>query len=516
MLPSRPNLDHLRRQAKDLVRGAQAGEPRALERIRAVSDDLTLAAAQLALAREYGFSSWRELKEETESRTGALAGAFVVASIRGPIEEAARLLAENPELASFGVITALVLGDVDFVRAELERDPAIARERDPSSGWTAMQAVCSSRWHAVDPARAEGLAATARLLLDAGADVGAASGGRGRGRWSPLRCVVASANVGSVNEPVLRLVLEHGARPDDHDVYLAAFAGEDHRCLRLLLEYADADALAGNALAGVIGARDLEGVRLVLEAGADPRRYLSDHEEPHGSALYDAIVHRVGLETVERLLARGADPATPGVDGVTPFRLALASGQTELASLLARYGAADDSTTADRLLSAARRGEEAVARSLLEADPGLVARMSGEERGAVVRAAEAGDAGAVELMLDLGLPIDARGEDGATPLHAAAFAGSLGVVRLLIARGADLEAVDSSFQSTPLDWAAVGSGLRPDTAPDPDWLGCARALLEAGASTAGIELTPGGAKAPSGEVAGLLRGWGVGEAGSVP
>ena len=508
-LPSRPNLDHLRRQAKDLLRAAQAGEEPALERIGLVSGELTLAAAQLALAREYGFSSWRALKEELESQTGALAGALVLASIRGPIEDAVRLLAENPELARHSLITALVLGDVAFVREELERDPALASNRDPSSGWSALQAVCSSRWHAVDPARAEGLAATARLLLDAGADVGAVSGGRGRGRWSPLRCVIASGNVGSANEPVLRLVMERGATPDDHDVYLAAFAGRDHRCLRLVLDYADADALAGNALAGVIGARDPEGVRLVLEAGADPRRYVSDHEEPHRSALYDAIYHRLDLETVESLLTHGADPATPGVDGITPLRLATVGCQTELAALLRRFGAADDTTPADRFLSAARRADEGAARELLRLEPGLVGRLGDYEKAAAVRAAEAGDAAAVRLMLDLGLPIDARGENGATALHAAAFAGSPDTVRLLIDRGAELEAIDTAFDSTPLDWAAVGSGLRPDTCPNPDWLACVRTLLEAGASTAEIKLEPGAPKQPSSEVAALLRSYGV-------
>ena len=54
-LPAKPNLGHLRRQARDLLRAAQAGDTRATDRIRAVSDALTLASAQLAMAREYGF-----------------------------------------------------------------------------------------------------------------------------------------------------------------------------------------------------------------------------------------------------------------------------------------------------------------------------------------------------------------------------------------------------------------------------------------------------------------------------
>ena len=56
-LPARPSLDHLRRQVRDLLRAARAGDTTAAGRIRAVADALTLASAQLAVAREYGFAS---------------------------------------------------------------------------------------------------------------------------------------------------------------------------------------------------------------------------------------------------------------------------------------------------------------------------------------------------------------------------------------------------------------------------------------------------------------------------
>ena len=55
-LPAKPSLDHLRRQARDLLRAARAGDTTAAGRIRAVADALTLASAQLAVAREYGFA----------------------------------------------------------------------------------------------------------------------------------------------------------------------------------------------------------------------------------------------------------------------------------------------------------------------------------------------------------------------------------------------------------------------------------------------------------------------------
>jgi hypothetical protein len=61
-LPGRPDLDQLRRQARELLRAAADGEPTALTRLRAVSERVTLSAAQLAVAREHGFASWPALR----------------------------------------------------------------------------------------------------------------------------------------------------------------------------------------------------------------------------------------------------------------------------------------------------------------------------------------------------------------------------------------------------------------------------------------------------------------------
>jgi hypothetical protein len=54
-LPERPNLDHLRKQAKVLLRELRARNPQA-----------KLSTAQHALAREYGFASWRDLKSHVQ------------------------------------------------------------------------------------------------------------------------------------------------------------------------------------------------------------------------------------------------------------------------------------------------------------------------------------------------------------------------------------------------------------------------------------------------------------------
>jgi hypothetical protein len=67
-LPARPDLDQLRRQARELHRAAQGGDARATRRLAQVSGTATLSAARLAVAREYGFASWPRLKAEAERR----------------------------------------------------------------------------------------------------------------------------------------------------------------------------------------------------------------------------------------------------------------------------------------------------------------------------------------------------------------------------------------------------------------------------------------------------------------
>jgi Family of unknown function (DUF5990)/Domain of unknown function (DUF5655) len=67
-LPDHPDLDQLRRQARELHRAAARGEAPALARVHAVSPRVTLSAAQLALARDYGFPSWNRLRDMVQRR----------------------------------------------------------------------------------------------------------------------------------------------------------------------------------------------------------------------------------------------------------------------------------------------------------------------------------------------------------------------------------------------------------------------------------------------------------------
>ena len=518
-LPPRPSLDQLRRRAKELRDAARSGDPAALARITAHTPaaragTVTLAAAQLAIAREHGYPSWPQLVAEVQARTAELGQRveeFLVASIRDWTGRAVRMLARDPWMAGYDFRTAVILGDAARVREMLAHDPALAIRRDGKTGWTALHAACASRWHRLDPARAGGLTEVARLLLDAGADPACRPDGEGR-QWSPLLCAVA----GEPNPAVTRLLLEHGARPDDHALYLAAFES-DHECLRLLLPYAP-DIAATTALSAPISTGDVAGVRLLLDAGADPSHLLdagllgeSHEQSPPVTPLSAAIEMQAGPELTGLLLEYGAAPDAPGPDGRTPYQQAVRTGQDQVADLLARHGADTALSSADEFLAACRRADRAAATAVLAGRPDLAARLTAEDHRVLTDAADHGHTEAVRLMLDLGFPPGARSEqdNGATALHLAAAAGSTGTVRLLLDRGADIEARDTAWNSTPLEWAIVGSGMRLGHDPDPDWPATVSVLLDAGASAAGIVLTPDDPKPPSPEVAALLRARGI-------
>ena len=66
-LPEKPNLEHLKKQAKDLLRVLQRGD--------AAPESPKLADAQHLIAREYGFANWAKLKEHVESVARLLAPA---------------------------------------------------------------------------------------------------------------------------------------------------------------------------------------------------------------------------------------------------------------------------------------------------------------------------------------------------------------------------------------------------------------------------------------------------------
>jgi hypothetical protein len=82
-LPEKPNLEYLKKQAKELLRGMPQGK---------------LADAQRKLASEYGFSTWAKLKSHVEVLGLSPAEALKAAVCDSDVARVREVLERHPEL----------------------------------------------------------------------------------------------------------------------------------------------------------------------------------------------------------------------------------------------------------------------------------------------------------------------------------------------------------------------------------------------------------------------------------
>jgi len=99
-LSDRPDLDQLRRQAKDLLDAVRAGDPAAIAEVQAHDGDAALPEfalhdAQRALARAYGFDNWPRLKAHVDGISGRQ---FVEAARANDLARVEALLRQRPDL----------------------------------------------------------------------------------------------------------------------------------------------------------------------------------------------------------------------------------------------------------------------------------------------------------------------------------------------------------------------------------------------------------------------------------
>jgi ankyrin repeat protein len=167
------------------------------------------------------------------------------------------------------------------------------------------------------------------------------------------------------------------------------------------------------------------------------------------------------MALAEWLLEHGAGPnATghPGKPGPSLYEGAMRLGHVELAELLVRHGARRTPVKTDPVR------EFAVAAFALEREAvtGLVASHTEllHSTKVIFAAAEKDRADVVELLLDLGVPIELENERKQRPLHAAAWSDAVGVAKLLIDRGAEVDPVETEWNNTPLDFAVYGQHRR--------------------------------------------------------
>lgn len=503
-LPERPDLDQLRRQAKELRDAVRNGDPVAAERVArqhpsARVGDISLAAAQLVIARELGYSSWPTLKATVDAATAALDGGahqLVAALIEGRLRQAAALLQSDPGLAGRSLRAAVVLGDTDSVHAKLAANPEAALAVDDERGWPPLLYACYSPWHQIETDRAAGLAEVVQLLLDAGASPNTNNGAFRNGYRSALKGAVEVSNPG-----VVQVLLEAGANPDDGRCIEQAADRRHPRCLELLL--ARGARVSGTwALGAAVYADDPTAVSLLLDA---LRAATGQTAGEATNGLADAAAANASSGVVAALLAGGADPNVHDSDvGRSALRCAVRAGDEETAALLIGHGAADDSTDIDRFIGACLTGDRHRAESLLIDRPQLRDRLSEEDRAVIIDAAASRPAETIAWMLDLGFSPHARNGFGEHPLHNAAYHGNAAVVRILLDAGADVDGRDDRFDGTALAFATVGSG---EQAGKPgDWIETVRTLIEAGASRDGVWISE---KPPSEEVAEVLQSYGI-------
>jgi ankyrin repeat protein len=476
-LPDDPSFEQLRKQAKDLRDLARAGVPGALDLVAAHHPDgphpVTLTGAQLVVARHYGFESWARLKhhlevierysrtpDEVDTATGPTDEFLLLACLRygdddAPPrwEQAARILAQHPEVTRSSIHAAAAAADPDSVAALLSTDPTLARRDGGPYGWEPLLYLAYARHNPVLSV-AETLGA-ARALLDHGADPNA--GYLWHGLTSPFTALTGALGGGEGGPPahpqgfaLAELLLDAGADANDAQALYNRQFDTDDRHLVLLL---------GRGL----GRGDGGPWRARLGPATDSPTELVRRQ------LWWALVHDM-RDRVKLLVEHGVDFRTPfaapagcpswlrSSDGRTPAEVAALAGCPDLVEWLVSLGAtrprvdgvdgliagvlANDRATVDRLrvfLDAARAERPAL----------------------IVWAAARQKRDAIPLLVELGFDINALGrtdvpmeQQWETALHEAAGMGDVEMTRLLLDLGADPNIKDNRFDATPLGWAS--------------------------------------------------------------
>ncbi len=243
------------------------------------------------------------------------------------------------------------------------------------------------------------------------------------------------------------------------------------------------------------------GVEYLLDHGADP-----NHQRRWGfTALHHGIARDNQLEIIALLLDHGADPSRMQ-DGLTAVAMAARRGRRDLLELFEQRRVSLPLDGVDRLIAACARSDTAAINTIRQREPVLVEQLLSMGGRLLSEFAGNGNAAGVGNLLDLGVGADAEFEEGdgywgvaprSTALHVAAWRMRHDTVRLLLARGAPVEARDGANR-TPLALAVkacVDSYWMERRTPE-----SVAALLATGASPASVAY-------PSGydEVDALLR-----------
>lgn len=378
---------------------------------------------------------------------------------------ARQLSREHPAVVDQSIHAAAGAADLAAVRRWLTRDPTLANAAEGRYRWTPLGYACWSRAFDASARAAQDNVEIVRALLDAGADPNLPVYSQDP---EPARLPVLYLACRSHQTPIVRLLLERGASPNDGEsIYHTAQDGHID-CLELLVAHGAEPSnrhsqwgntplyfLAGHADDAGGLAPWVRGFRWLLDHGADPNVTSGKTAE---TPLHQ--VARIGTSEAAAalLLEHGADPLATRADGRTPYDFAVRSGASAIVRLLeGRMTVVPTLQAMDRFIHACLVADEQEARSILAAQPDLVASLAPEDYGAVQRAAARGLSDALRLMASLGFDLAAQASDGGTPLHWAAWHGRVDAVRTLLQLGAPIDVRDGTYGSSPVAWAAHGS-----------------------------------------------------------
>jgi ankyrin repeat protein len=481
-LPARPNLEHLKKQARLLLRGSLRADPAGIDRFREAQVQLATAAPKLAdaqhvIAREYGFDNWANLKahvgalsdDPMEALTAAIQ-ANDAPLLRQVLERYPALKAKLDEPLpnySFGapaLIAAVHKENREMIDALLGAGANInARSRwwaggfgvlDSSSAELTPYLIERGAYVDIHAAARLGMFERLKSLVEADAGLVHARGGDGQ---TPLHFAATIEIAG--------YLLDHGAEIDARDIdhestpaqYMAAIWPRRPEVARYLISRgAQTDIL----MAASVG--DLELVRQHLDEDPDSVRIsVSEKDFPKQNPHSGGCIYIFGFGWTK-----------------TAHMLAQQFGHEEVFRLLMQR-----SGLGLRFAVACEVGDEALAKSLLAKQPDLIAKQPPRAYRRIIGAAVRNNARAVRMMLAAGWPANVQGEKDHTPLHWAAFHGNVEMVRELLLHHALLEVEEQEFKGTPLGWALYGSehGWRRDAGDYPHTV---EALLMAGAKVA--------------------------------
>ena len=265
-------------------------------------------------------------------------------------------------------------------------------------------------------------------LLKRGADVNATN----RAGMTPLMMAASRGHLEAV-----KLLLEKGADVKAESIFGTALkqaaAGRHLEIVKLLLAKSDlsvTDNFGWSVLMRAVESGSLEMVELLLAQGVDVNAQAKD-----GRTALMIAASRKRPEIAKLLLERGAEANAKNQDGETALFSAVESGDPEVAEILLDNGAAiDEENEAGEtpLLKAAEKGYVDVVRLL---------KKRGAESSVFVAAVE-GDTDELGRFLSRGVHVDTRDKRGRTILMAAVKHANLEAARMLLEKGADVNALD--------------------------------------------------------------------------